>query len=592
MDEESIAGEESETYTLTDDDVGQRIRTLVTFLDNEEERETAVGPATSVITPDPRVLVSNASKADGSNSDHDNSSSFVTGANQLGYSIDTVRMRRSGNTIKVVSNAETEYRLFTSVSTSDPLYSYPEDLLMTASPPKEATGNWLTFTVPSRLILQPNTPYQNALASKNDRFAACAFAGAGVDTDSLDGFSIPARAHRLANPIHFSTKACTFEVNGFEMTASPFVEKVEITSTPALEGMYATGDTVEATATLSEAVTFTAPSPMLLLQVGDNERVMEYVPSESADTSWIFRYTVVADDRDDNGLSFERNALRGYADADLSFQHTIDNRMHHVNAVPQLLSHRVSSKPVVPPWYTAGDQIEFTLEFSLPVTVVGDPQLEFSVTTPAPANEFASYLSGSGTRELVFSYTVGIGDDDDDGIWWNENSLRLDGDDSITGTHNGLDADLDHTGFGKLEDHRIDQNPRAVSQEVTSDPVGGTNSDTYGAGDAITFAVVFNQAVTVHGTPRLRFSITGGSGDEYATYVSGSNTNTLVFSYTVLAVDMDADGIYLYTDPLDYPDLSADSIVGANRNNLPAVNTGIGKAGALSGHKVDGSLTN
>ena len=592
VDEESIAGEESETYTLTDDDVGQRIRTLVTFLDNEEERETAVGPATSVITPDPRVLVSNASKADGSNSDHDNSSSFVTGANQLGYSIDTVRMRRSGNTIKVVSNAETEYRLFTSVSTSDPLYSYPEDLLMTASPPKEATGNWLTFTVPSRLILQPNTPYQNALASKNDRFAACAFAGAGVDTDSLDGFSIPARAHRLANPIHFSTKACTFEVNGFEMTASPFVEKVEITSTPALEGMYATGDTVEATATLSEAVTFTAPSPMLLLQVGDNERVMEYVPSESADTSWIFRYTVVADDRDDNGLSFERNALRGYADADLSFQHTIDNRMHHVNAVPQLLSHRVSSKPVVPPWYTAGDQIEFTLEFSLPVTVVGDPQLEFSLTTPAPANEFASYLSGSGTRELVFSYTVGIGDDDPDGIWWNENSLRLDGDDSITGTHNGLDADLDHTELGKLEDHRIDQNPRAVSQEVTSDPVGGTNSDTYGAGDAITFAVVFNQAVTIHGAPRLRFSITGGSGDEYATYVSGSNTNTLVFSYTVLAVDMDADGIYLYTDPLDYPDLSADSIVGANRNNLPAVNTGIGKAGALSGHKVDGSLTN
>ena len=598
VDEESITGEESDTYTLTDDDVGQRIKTLVTFLDNEEEGETAVGPATSVITPDPRVLVSNASKADGTNSDLDLSSSFVTGANQLGYSIDTVRMRRSGNTIKVVSNAETEYRLFTSVSTSDPLYSYPEDLLMTASPPKEATGNWLTFTVPSRLILQPNTPYQNALASKNDRFAACAFAGAGVDTDSLDGFSIPARAHRLANPIHFSTKACTFEVNGFEITASPFVEKVKITSTPALEGMYATGDTVEATATLSEAVTFTAPSPMLLLQVGDNERVMEYVPSESSDTSesadtlWIFRYTVVADDRDDNGLSFERNALRGYADADLSFQHTIDNRMHHVNAVPQLLSHRVSSKPVVPPWYTAGDQIEFTLEFSLPVTVVGDPQLEFSVTTPAPANEFASYLSGSGTRELVFSYTVGIGDDDDDGIWWNENSLRLDGDDSITGTHNGLDADLDHTGFGKLEDHRIDQHPRAVSQEVTSDPVGGTNSDTYGVGDAITFAVVFNQPVTVHGTPRLRFSITGGSGDEYATYMSGSDTNTLIFSYTVLAADMDADGIYLYTDPLDYPDLSADSIVGANRNNLPAVNAEIGKSGALSGHKVDGSITN
>ena len=128
-------------------------------------------------------------------------------------------------------------------------------------------------------------------------------------------------------------------------------------------------------------------------------------------------------------------------------------------------------------------------------------------------------------------------------------------------------------------------------QEVTSDPVGGTNSDTYGAGDMITFRVVFNQAVTVNGTPRLRFSITGGTGDEYATYVSGNGTNTLVFSYTVLATEMDSDGIYLYKNPLDYPDANVDSIVGTS-NSLDAVNDGIGKEGVLSGHKVDGSLTN
>ena len=142
-----------------------------------------------------------------------------------------------------------------------------------------------------------------------------------------------------------------------------------------------------------------------------------------------------------------------------------------------------------------------------------------------------------------------------------------------------------------MENHRIDQKPRAVSQEVTSDPVGGTSSDTYGAGDAITFEVVFNQPVTVNGAPRLRFSITG-PGDEYATYVGRSGgTFTLVFSYTVLAADMDADGIYLYDDPLDYPDANVDSIVGTS-NNLPAVNEGIGKERVLSGHKVDGSITN
>ena len=107
----------------------------------------------------------------------------------------------------------------------------------------------------------------------------------------------------------------------------------------------------------------------------------------------------------------------------------------------------------------------------------------------------------------------------------------------------------------------------------------------------ITFGVVFNQPVTVNGAARLRFSITGGSGDEYATYVSGSGTNTLVFSYTVLAADADPDGIYLYHNPLDYPDAATDSIVGTS-NSLDAVNDGIGKEGTLSGHKVDGSLTN
>ena len=315
------------------------------------------------------------------------------------------------------------------------------------------------------------------------------------------------------------------------------------------------------------------------------------VDSDSlAGFSIIYRTYQLSDEGVTSG-QLDRTAIRAYADADLSHNRINNDQEHHVNAVPQLLSHRVSSKPAVPPWYAPGDRIEFTLEFSLPVTVVGDPQLEFSVTTPAPSNEFASYLSGSGTKELVFSYLVGAVDDDPDGIWWNEDSLRLDSDDSITGTYNGLDADLDHTEFGKLEDHRIDQNPRAASQEVTSDPVGGTNSDTYGAGDMITFRVVFNQAVTVNGTPRLRFSITGGTGDEYATYVSGNGTNTLVFSYTVLATEMDSDGIYLYKNPLDYPDANVDSIVGTS-NSLDAVNDGIGKEGVLSGHKVDGSLTN
>ena len=132
-------------------------------------------------------------------------------------------------------------------------------------------------------------------------------------------------------------------------------------------------------------------------------------------------------------------------------------------------------------------------------------------------------------------------------------------------------------------------NPLSVSLEVTSDPTKGTNSDTYGLGDVITFEVKFSEAVTITGAPRLRFSITG-MGDEYAAYVSGSGTNTLVFAYTVLATDADDNGIFLYNRPLSYPDAAA-TIVAVD-DNLPVFDDITGQIITLSGHKIDGTITN
>ena len=62
---------------------------------------------------------------------------------------------------------------------------------------------------------------------------------------------------------------------------------------------------------------------------------------------------------------------------------------------------------------------------------------------------------------------------------------------------------------------------------VTSTPT----DDYYSAGNAILFEVAFNGSVTVTGTPRLAFDIGGQS--RYASYIGGSDTNDLSFSYTV-----------------------------------------------------------
>ena len=593
-----IPGAVSETYTLTDDDVGKRVQLQVKFNDDKGNAEMRTGPATSVITKAPHFLVGNLTQnvIGTSPPPRVQSTGFVTGAHRFGYTMDNATAYRGKDT--PVDHGEAEIRIHG--STSDPIIidrkPLADVLVVVASDLTRQSGIIVDYSARSRAKLDPGTVYHILVAAVGDMEAhGCKTAqDDGLDSNSLPGFSINDRAYlthpgSLSTILTYTANACGLAIKGSELQSSNFVQDVEFTSSPTQPMIYATGETIEATVMLNQAVTFDGPPPVLLLQIGNNQREMTYVASASTRTSWVFRYTVVADDRDDDGMSFNHYALHGYADADLSNNRVINDGMHRVNAVSQIVSRQVSSKPIAPTWYGPGELIQFTLGFSLPVTVVGDPELEFNVTTPE-GSEFMSYESGSGSDTLVFSYTVLAVDDDSDGIWWSENSLQLDSDDSITGVVNGLDADLDHAELGKLEDHRIDQNPRSVSQEVTSDPVGGTSSDTYGVGDAITFEVVFNQLVTVSGSPRLEFNITG-PGNEYATYMSGSGTNTLVFSYTVLATDMDDNGIYLGDEPLDYPDANADSIVGTS-NNLDAVNDGIGKEGTLSGHKVDGTITN
>ena len=594
-----VPGALSETYTLTDDDVGKRMQLQVQFNDDEGTEEMRTGPATSVITKVPHLLVGNLTKnVRGVVPNREvQSTGFNTGTHEFGYAIDAITAHRATTT--PLGDGEAEIRIYGSTENDVVIDRRPlaSDLVVTASDLIQVNGEVLNYSARSRARLEPSTTYHYFVAALDGSGPhSCVVAGnTGHDSGSLPGFSINRRSYSVhaSSLLSFAeiNFACGVSLRGAELQSSNFLQHLEFTSTPTQHLIYMTGEVIEVTATLNQAVTFDGPPPVLLLQIGNNQREMTYVASASTGSSWVFRYTVTADDRDDDGISFDRFALRGYADADLSNPPTRDDREHYVNAAPQIVSRRVSSKPIAPTWYGPGEKIQFTLGFSLPVAVVGDPQLEFSITTPGPQNEFASYLSGSSTTtDLMFSYTVLAVDDDDDGIWWNADSLRLDSDDSITGTINGLDADLDHTALNNLKNHRIDQNPRAVSQEVTSDPMDGTNSDTYGAGDAITFEVVFNQPVTVNGAPRLRFSITG-PGDEFATYVSGNGTNTLVFSYTVLATEMDPDGIYLYKNPLDYQDTNADSIVGTS-NNLPAVNAEIGRERVLSGHKVDGSITN
>ena len=116
---------------------------------------------------------------------------------------------------------------------------------------------------------------------------------------------------------------------------------------------------------------------------------------------------------------------------------------------------------------------------------------------------------------------------------------------------------------------------------LTSTPLllasGSSTADTYGEGERIEFSVAFTRPVTVTGAPTFSFVL--GTATKTATYTSGSDSETLLFAYTVTSSDMDTDGISWTANTLA---LAGGTIAGTANLEHSAQT-------ARTGHRVDGS---
>ena len=115
---------------------------------------------------------------------------------------------------------------------------------------------------------------------------------------------------------------------------------------------------------------------------------------------------------------------------------------------------------------------------------------------------------------------------------------------------------------------------------ITSIPASG---DTYGKGEAIVVAVVYSEAVTVRGEPRVRLTV--GERQRWARYDLSSEDGTiLVFAYEVKGNDRDGDGVSI---PENAPGLNRGTIEDGDGN---AADLSAPALPDQAGHKVDGSL--
>jgi VCBS repeat-containing protein len=163
-------------------------------------------------------------------------------------------------------------------------------------------------------------------------------------------------------------------------------------------------------------------------------------------------------------------------------------------------------------------------------------------------------------------------------------------------TANGFSAGEDTYNIAAAEDWNTGANAAVVIADLTNNSINASNVSTlvtsvssstanrsYQAGDTISVNITFSAAVTVDttgGIPTLLLET--GSTDRSATYVSGSGTGTLTFSYTVQAGDTSPD--------LDYHDTAALSLNGSTirdggSNNATLTLPTVGSANSIAGQK-------
>lgn len=334
-------------------------------------------------------------------------------------------------------------------------------------------------------------------------------------------------------------------------TNAPFVSGV---TSSAADGIYGIGSVIPIQINFSENVTVSG-IPQLTLETGATDALVNY-SSGSGTSTLTFSYTVssphVSSDLDyiaipalnlnggtirdsailtlDAAITMSPPSVFGSLGATKAIQ--VDGNVPTVTGVTSTTANGA---------YRAGQAINVQVTFSETVTVTGLPQITLET---GASDAVATYTTGSGTDTLNFSFTVASGHTSLDLDYVSTSALTLNGGTIRDSASNNASLTLANPGAaGSLGNSRnivID----TMAPQVTS-VSSTTNDGSYGSGSTINVRVTFNEPITVvtaGGTPRIALDV--GVRTAYASYVSGTGTSTLDFTYTVVALDTSSDLAY------------------------------------------------
>ena len=450
-----------------------------------------------------------------------------------------------------------------------------------------------TFAAPAGTALAAGSYFVRVRWRSGDTNNLLMTDGPDDETSAESGWSIEDRSQYSASGSSWSNwnQQFAMRVRG-TIDGVPRVATggVRIESDPDAHDSYGVGEEIEVAVGFTDDVTVdtTSGTPRVELTVGSNTRYADYSASDSSADELAFLYEVTADDHDQDGVSIDADALELnggaiHKDGDTSTNAVLGHAAldadsdHRVNRDPFIVSDGVSviSDPqAAADTYGLGEVIEIEVEFSAAVDATTGTDFVLSVSGP----KRAPLLRGSGTKKLVFGYTVVASDDDDSGIWIGDQDRTLVGNregdpqnGEITSAVTDRAADLDHDSPGVLSGHKVDgsrttgntapsfSSSAAISvaeNQTTVVTVVATDSDTdddvtgyaiTGGADQAFFSIgATSGALTFDAAPNYEDAKDQGSNNTYvvevtATSGAGTRVKTATQTITVTVTDVNTE---------------------------------------------------
>ena len=138
-------------------------------------------------------------------------------------------------------------------------------------------------------------------------------------------------------------------------------------------------------------------------------------------------------------------------------------------SAPHITRAEITSTPLDGDTYKAGENIEITYTFDVPVDYVqGVAAVYVGAATGQSSYRAAEYMGGSGGRQLLYRYRVKSGDTDTNGVGLEANSLGANSAANIVAS-DGKPAEYEHAARPTYTSHKVNGSQTGCAQDYCAD---------------------------------------------------------------------------------------------------------------------------